>query len=113
MKLFARCRREVCFTAAVLALAALLFALTHRPGAGAVAVLRYGTPQQEMRIALDKDARYDIDTGRYTIHLQVQGGGIAFVQSPCPDHLCEGFGTLRRPGDWAACLPAQATITIE
>ena len=46
MKLFARYRREVCFTAAVLALAALLFALTHRPGAGAVAVLRYGTPQQ-------------------------------------------------------------------
>ena len=105
-------RRDLVFTATLLALAAALFALI-RGGPGAVAVLRYGDPQTEQVIDLTKDARYDIDTGLYTIHLQVADGGIAFVDSPCPDHTCEGFGTLRREGDWAACLPAEASLSIE
>ena len=105
-------RRDLLFTAVLLALAAALFALT-RGGPGTVAVLRYGDPQTEQVIDLTKDARYDIDTGVYTIHLQVADGGIAFVDSPCPDHNCEGFGTLRREGDWAACLPAKASLSIE
>ncbi len=38
---------------------------------------------------------------------------VPFVDSPCPDHLCEGFGTLKNEGDWAACMPARASVTIE
>ena len=106
-------RKDLLFTVVLLALAGVLYLWTHPGGTGAVAVLRYGDPQQEQTIDLTRDARYDIDTGTYTIHLQVQDGGIAFVDSPCPDHLCEGFGTLREVGDWAACLPAQASLTIE
>jgi len=34
------------------------------------------------------------------------------VDSPCPDHLCENFGWLSRAGDWAACLPAKASLTL-
>lgn len=83
-----------------------------RQKSGTEAVLQYGDPAQEMRIPLNEDAVYDIDTGTYTIHLQVQDGGITFIDSPCPDHLCEGFGTLRNVGDWAACLPARASLTI-
>lgn len=90
----------------------LVWRYAGRQTAGTEAVLQYGDPTQEMRIPLDKDAVYDIDTGFYTIHLQVQDGGIAFIDSPCPDHLCEGFGTLRKVGDWAACLPARASLTI-
>ena len=81
-----------------------------RDEAGTAALLQYG--ETEQYIPLDSDAVYDIDTGAYTIHLRVQDGGIAFVDSPCPDHLCEGFGVLRRTGDWAACLPARASVTI-
>ena len=62
--------------------------------------------------ALDRDATYDIVSGDYTIHLQVQNGAIRFVDSPCPDHLCENFGWLSRAGDWAACLPAKASLTL-
>lgn len=108
-----RYRWELLFTAGVLVLAALLYLVTHPGTRGTVAVLRYGTPQQEQTIGLGTDARYDIDTGIYTIHLEVRDGGIAFVDSPCPDHTCEGFGVLRNVGDWAACLPAQASLTIE
>ena len=113
-------KRNVIFTVAVLAVAAGLFLAQRlvllRSGsgkAGPVAVLQYGDPMQELRIPLDEDKTYDIDTGFYTVHLNVTDGEIAFVDSPCPDHLCEGFGRLKAPGDWAACLPAWASLSIE
>lgn len=106
-------RNNLLFLCVVLGLAALLWALNPRGGTGAVAVLQYGDPAQTLRFPLNQDRLYDVDTGVYTIHLQVSDGGIAFVQSPCPDHTCEGFGTLRQSGDWAACLPARASLTIE
>ena len=106
-------RKNIIFIAAVLAAAAVFWLVCRTGGSGHTAVLRYGTPQTEQRIDLRRDADYDIDTGRYTIHLHVEDGGIAFVDSPCPDHLCEGFGVLKNEGDWAACMPAKASVTIE
>lgn len=106
-------KKNLIFTVAVLAAAGLLFWLTRRGGQGGVAVLTYGDPQVQQRIDLSRDADYDIDTGPYTIHLHVEDGGIAFVDSPCPDHTCEGFGILRDEGDWAACLPARASLVVE
>ena len=107
-------KKELLFTLAVLAAAAGLWLATHAGrGTGNVAVVRYGDPQVEQRIDLSQNADYDIDTGTYTVHLHVENGGIAFVNSPCPDHLCEGFGILQNAGDWAACMPARTSITIE
>lgn len=110
-------KRNLIFTLAVLALAAGLFAaqrlvLLQKTGAPA-AVLTYGEPARILRIDLGQDDTYDIDTGFYIIHLRVENGTIAFVDSPCPDHLCEGFGRLKAVGDWAACLPAYAALSIE
>ena len=106
-------RKNIIFVAAVLAAAAVLWLVCRTGGSGHTAVLRYGDQQVEQRKDLRKNAEYDIDTGLYTIHLRVENGGIAFVDSPCPDHLCEGFGTLKNEGDWAACMPAKACLTIE
>lgn len=108
-------RQNLVFLLCVLAVLAALFAWRRAAAggtraAGTAALLQYG--ETEQYIPLDSDAVYDIDTGAYIIHLRVQDGGIAFVDSPCPDHLCEGFGVLRRTGDWAACLPARASVTI-
>ena len=105
-------KKELLFVAVILAAAALIFAFTHQKGQGSVALLQYGDAAETQYIDLNIDAVYDIDTGKYTIHLQVQDGGIRFIDSPCPDHLCEHFGTLREVGDWAACMPAKASVTV-
>ncbi len=109
-------RKNFIFTVAIVALAGALLFFRRRAAAQAAApwaLLQYGQPMQMQCIELTTDASYDIDTGFYTIHLRVEDGAIAFVDSPCPDHLCEGFGWLREPGDWAACLPALASLSIE
>ena len=105
-------KANLIFAAVLLAVAAVLFLFLRGRAAGAVAVLTYGDAGQRMEIPLDRDQRYDLDTGFYTIHLEVKGGKIAFVDSPCPDHVCEGYGWLGKDGDWAACLPAKATVTV-
>lgn len=109
---FAAHKKELLFVCVILAVAALLFAFTHTKGQGNTAVLQYGENAEKQYIDLTRDAVYDIDTGKYTIHLQVKNGGIRFIDSPCPDHLCENFGTLREVGDWAACMPARASVTV-
>lgn len=107
-------KKNLLFTAVVAAILLIWWRLTPSGGdTGTVAVLQYGEPQETLRIPLDTDKTYDLPSGGYTIHLRVEGGAIAFVGSPCPDHTCERFGRLASPGDWAACLPAKASVTIE
>ncbi|MDD4849358.1 MAG: NusG domain II-containing protein [Gemmiger sp.] len=107
-------RAGMLFTLAVLAVAGGLFWLAGRGKApGGVAVIRYGQPAQTLRVPLNQEERYTLTSNGYTIHLEVKAGAIAFVDSPCPDHTCETFGWLHATGDWAACLPARATVTIE
>ncbi len=112
-KFFSGTRRtNLLFAAVVVLLAAVVYFAT-RGGSGRTAVIQYGDPQQTMRVSLSQDADYDLDSNGYTVHLQVRDGTIAFVDSPCPDHLCEGFGRLSREGDWAACMPAHVSVTVE
>ena len=100
------------FAAVLVVAAGILFWINSTRSAGGVAELTYGTSGEVMEISLNKNAQYDIDTGSYTIHLKVEDGRIAFVDSPCPDHKCEAFGWLSREDDWAACLPANATLIV-
>ena len=105
---------NVLFAAVVLAAAGLLFFLRcSRPGSAKLeAELTYGDANTVLPISLAKDAAYDVDTGYLTVHIQVQDGAARFVDSPCPDHICENYGWLREEDQSATCLPARAVLTI-
>lgn len=103
---------NIVFALVLLIVAGVWFWANSHRQTGGVARLTYGDDSTVMDIPLNEDKEYDIDTGYYTIHLQVKDGKIAFVNSPCPDHKCEGFGWLSKEDDWAACLPAKANVTI-
>ena len=102
-------RLNILFAIIILLAAGVLWLCFGHPaaGSGLVAVLTYGDDSTQLRIPPAPDPRY------YTIHLVVENGGIRFVESPCPDHTCESFGVLTKQGDWAACLPARASVTVE
>ena len=53
-----------------------------------------------------------MDTGYLTVHIEVKDGAARFVDSPCPDHICEGYGWLTLEDQTATCLPARAVLTI-
>ena len=99
----------------VLAAAALLFVL-YRANAPKeeplVAVVDFGDGITET-IPLDEDHDYLYDVGDYIVHLQVKDGAVAFLDSQCPDHVCEQFGWLSEQDAWAACVPAGVYVTVQ
>lgn len=63
--------------------------------------------------SLDVDANYEIETeSGYTIHLEVLDGAIRFVNSPCPDHICETYGWINYENQFAICAPSGVTVII-
>ena len=105
----------VVLVAVVLAAAALLFVLYRANAPKAeplVAVVDFGDGITET-IPLDEDHDYLYDVGDYIVHLQVKDGAIAFLDSQCPDHVCEQFGWLDKDGAWAACVPAGVYVVVE
>ena len=97
------------FAAVVLAIAGVLFYLRSAGQSGSTlgAELIYGDANTVQKISLDQDAVYDIDTGYLTVHIEVKDGAARFIDSPCPDHICESFGWISQedqPGARRAVL---------
>ena len=82
------------FAAVVLAIAAVLLLVrsAHSSGSKLRAELIYGDNNTTMNLPLDKNDTYDVDTGYYTVHIEVKDGAARFIDSPC--------------------LPARAVLTI-
>lgn len=72
----------------------------------------YGDAGETVDIPLEEDGIFDVDTGDYTVHIEVQGGAARFVDSPCPDHVCESFGWVSLEDQSAICMPARAVLTV-
>ncbi|MCI2047218.1 MAG: NusG domain II-containing protein [Faecalibacterium sp.] len=104
------------FAAVILALAAVLFGWRYwrnaASGAALEAKLTYGDDNTVLEIPLDKAADYDVDTGYYTVHIRVENGAARFVNSPCPDHICENYGWISAEDQSAICMPAHAVLMI-
>ena len=101
--------------AAVVLTAAVLLVFLLRPRSKTeplAAVVDFGDGITET-IPLDEDHDYLYDVGDYIVHLQVKDGAIAFLDSQCPDHVCEQFGWLSEQDAWAACVPAGVYVTVQ
>ena len=101
------------FAAAVLLAAGLAWwALRRSSGPALYARADFGMGAVEM-LPLDTDYDYYYQVDGYIVHLQVRDGAVAFLDSQCPDHVCEAFGWLSEPGQWASCVPAGLMVTVE
>ena len=64
------------FAAVVLAIAAVLLLVrsAHSSGSKLRAELIYGDNNTTMNLPLDKNDTYDVDTGYYTVHIEIKDG---------------------------------------
>ena len=81
-------------------------------GSGLQATVDFGDGITET-LPLDTAHDYLYDVGNYVVHLQVKDGAIAFLDSQCPDHVCEQFDWLSEQDAWAACVPAGVYVTVQ
>ena len=96
----------------ITAAALLLVRRAGQTGAPLCAELIYGDANTKLIFPLETDADYDVDTGYLTVHIKIQDGAARFVDSPCPDHICESFGWRSEEDQTATCLPARAVLSI-
>ena len=64
---------NILFAVVILAIAAVLLVVrrVHASGSGLRAELIYGDNNTTMNLPLDVDETYDVDTGYYTVHIQI------------------------------------------
>ena len=91
----------------------ILFALAVILLAGVIAVTRVMTDAETITLPLDKDGTYEISEGKLPVTLEVSEGRIRFINSRCPDHICEGYGWLSKEHDQAVCMPAGVVVSVE
>ena len=98
--------KNMIFAAVILALAGGLWVmhLGAKPGKSAFVEMIGGKTQT---ISLETDGVYHIVT------LEVTDGKIRFIDSQCPDHLCEGFGWVQTEYDSAVCVPAGVSVRVK
>lgn len=105
-------KKNVWFVLAALALAALAFFLLRSGETGAVARVDVAGGET-VRLPLDRDGTFPVEGGALPVALQVKDGAVRFVNSVCPDHICEHTGWLRLEGETAVCAPAGVAVTVE
>jgi hypothetical protein len=45
--------------------------------------------------------------------VEIRGGTVRVVDSPCPDKICVAAGAISRTGQFIACLPNRVSVTLE
>ncbi len=104
-------KRDGFILAAVVVLAIVAILLLFPRTKGNIAVVTYkGELVQE--IDLSKTGLYHIE-GDLPVTLEVKDGKIRFIQSQCPDKLCEGFGWIGDELEYAICMPARVSVQIK
>ncbi len=105
-------KKNLIFAVIVLLIAgAAFFALRKKTETKLVALVDFGDGITET-LPLSEDHDYLYDVGDYVVHIQVKDGAAAFLDSQCPDHVCEQFGWLSKEDAWAACVPAGVYLRI-
>lgn len=68
--------------------------------------------QAPREVSLRRDASLTIHGPLGDSVLEVRGGRVRFVASPCRGKQCVHSGWLSRVGDFAACLPNRVSVTL-
>ncbi len=75
--------------------------------------VRLSSSEDGIRIMpFGEDRLFSISGPLGTTRLQIKGGRIRFVSSPCTGKQCIHAGWLSRAGDFAACLPNRISLTV-
>jgi hypothetical protein len=90
----------------------LTFLFPLRQGLGERVVVSSGA-QIRFVAPLDQDQQFELSGPLGMTRLQIGGGGVRVLSSPCPKKICIGMGEARHSGDLLACVPNRLVIRIE
>lgn len=80
---------------------------------GGIATVQVQGTESTIEIPLNKNKIYNIESGKLPVTLQVENGAIRFINSQCPDHICENHGYISYENESATCMPAGVVVMVQ
>ena len=106
-------KRDVLLFIGLIALAAIIYASYTLQGRGAESVFARVSIGRDIVQTIDLREEGEFELQRNpNIRFNVQNGGVAFIESDCPDKICVHSGYLRYSGQMAACMPNRVALAI-
>jgi hypothetical protein len=82
-------------------------------GSGEAELVRIeGADGFEATLPLDRDGEIEIPGPLGTTVVEVEGGAVRAVSSPCRQQICVGLGAARKPGAVIVCVPNEVVIRV-
>jgi hypothetical protein len=98
--------------AAALAVIALVSVRAYGLQSGAAAV-HLKAPGGEWVFPLDQDRTLSVRGPLGDTVVELRGGQVRVLSSPCSEQICVRTGAIARPGQWIACLPNRVFLDIQ
>ena len=64
------------------------------------------------QLPLHVDAVYDVPLLSGHLRVDISEGGVAVLESDCPDQVCVHTGRIRRPGQAVICVPHKVMVSV-
>ena len=74
--------------------------------------VRIMTPEGERSLSLAEDKRISIAGPLGSSIIEIAGGRVRFLDSPCRNKQCIHSGWLHNGGEFAACLPNRISLLV-
>jgi hypothetical protein len=81
-------------------------------GGGGQPVIEIKGPSQEWVFPLDTRQTLEVEGPLGDTIVEISGGAVRVVDSPCPEKICVKTGQISRPGQTIACLPNRVFVVI-
>jgi len=108
--------RDLFVLVALIGLALILYIMTWttRTSSECVAKIYHnGQLLEVVKLELGEEREFRFDLEPSIAIRQFADQSIAFMSSDCPDRVCVKSGRIKRPGEFAACVPNRFLIVIE
>ena len=97
----------------LLVLSLLSIAVVNRLTTRGSAVVVEVNNQEISRLDLFQDGQRTVTGPLGDMVIQVRGGQVRVVSSPCPHKLCVRMGWANRAGDLIVCVPNRVVVRVE
>lgn len=108
--------RDFFVLAVLIGLALILYIVTWTTRTSSECVVKIyhnGQLLEVVKLELGEEREFRFDLEPSIAIRQFADQSIAFMSSDCPDRVCVKSGRIKRPGEFAACVPNRFLIVIE
>ncbi|MBP1580942.1 MAG: NusG domain II-containing protein [Oscillospiraceae bacterium] len=109
-------KKDLLLIAVILLLALIfsaVFLMGRDPQIGVAALSIDGKIVELFQLAEEEDRIIDLqEQYAVPVKLEIRDHAIRFLESQCPDHICEGYGFISRETETAVCMPNRCVLLI-